>query len=147
MHLHDQTADLFPLLPHLLPWEPVVQAYRQFKVHHRVLRSQSDVSDQSRDATAQLNFTSLKETSGVVRLRDRVVSLDLDAVRGSGVRTYLQEALGVLQQVQPAVAAVVLLRNPTVGAPHGVGREETRRSPADLPLHLQVAEQRKPGLR
>lgn len=46
VHLHYQTADLFPLLPHLLPWEPVVQAYRQFKVHHRVLRSQSDASVQ-----------------------------------------------------------------------------------------------------
>ena len=53
---------------------------------------------------------------------------------------YLQEALGVLQQVQATVAAVVLERNPTVGAPHAVEREQTRRPPPDLPLHLQVAE-------
>lgn len=55
------------------------------------------------------------------------------------VRAYLQEALGVLQQVESTVAAVVLLRNSAVGAPHAVGREETRRPPPDLPLHLQVA--------
>lgn len=55
-------------------------------------------------------------------------------------RLYLQEALGVLQQVQAAVAAVVLLGNPAGGAPHAVWGEETRRPPADLPLHLQVAE-------
>lgn len=67
----------------------------------------------------------------------------MGAGRGSGACAYLQEALGVLQQVQSAVAAVVLLRNPAVGAPHGVWREQTRRSPADLPLHLQVAEGRK----
>lgn len=52
---------------------------------------------------------------------------------------YLQEALGVLQQVQATVAAVVLLRDPAVGAPHAVRRELTRRPPPDLPLHLQVA--------
>lgn len=69
--------------------------------------------------------------------------VEMDVIRGSDVCAYLQEALGVLQQVQAAVAAVVLLRNPTVGAPHGVWREEARRSPADLPLHLQVAEERK----
>lgn len=55
---------------------------------------------------------------------------------------YLQEALHVLQQVQTTVAAVVLLRNPTVGAPHVVRREQTGRRPPDLPLHLQVAEHR-----
>lgn len=65
--------------------------------------------------------------------------VEVDVIGGA----YLQEALGVLQQVQAAVAAVVLLRNPTVGAPHGVWREEARRSPVDLPLHLQVAEERK----
>ena len=67
----------------------------------------------------------------------------MDVVQGSDMCAYLQEALGVLQQVQPTVAAVVLLRNPTIGAPHGVWREETRRSAADLPLHLQVAGERK----
>lgn len=72
--------------------------------------------------------------------------VEAGVVRGSAVCAYLQEGLGVLQQVQPAVTAVVLLRNPTVGAPHGVGHEETRRSMADLPLHLQVAEERKSGV-
>lgn len=58
----------------------------------------------------------------------------------SQVLLYLQEALGVLQQVNPTVTAVVLLRHAAVGAPHGVGREQTGRPPPDRPLHLQVAE-------
>lgn len=53
--------------------------------------------------------------------------------------TYLQEALGVLEQVEAAVAAVVLLGDPAAGAPHGVGREEAGRPPPHFPLHLQVA--------
>lgn len=61
----------------------------------------------------------------------------------SQVLLYLQEALGVLQQVNPTVAAVVLLGNAAVGAPHGVGREQTGRPPPDCPLHLQVAEDNK----
>lgn len=52
---------------------------------------------------------------------------------------HLQEALGVLQQVESTVAAVVLLRNSAAAAPDAVRREETRRLPAHLPLHLQVA--------
>lgn len=52
---------------------------------------------------------------------------------------YLQEALCVLKQVQSTVAAVVLLRDSAVGAPHVVRPKETRRPPPDLPLHLQVA--------
>lgn len=55
-------------------------------------------------------------------------------------RVYLQEALDVLQQVEPTVAAVVLQRDSAGGAPHGVRGEEPGRGPADLPLHLQVAE-------
>lgn len=60
---------------------------------------------------------------------------------GSGACVYLKEALGILQQIQTAVAAVVLLRNSTVGAPHGVLCKQARGPPADLPLYLQVAEQ------
>lgn len=65
-----------------------------------------------------------------------------NVIMGSGACVYLKEALGILQQIQTAVAAVVLLRNSTVGAPHGVLCKETRGPPADLPLYLQVAEQR-----
>lgn len=53
--------------------------------------------------------------------------------------TYLQEALGVLQKVKAAVAAVVLLGDPAAGALHSVGGEEAGRPPPHLPLHLQVA--------
>lgn len=124
VHLHDQTADLLPLLPHLLPWKPIVQAYRQLKVHHWVLQRQADISVQENHATVRLNISFLSVNMG------------------SGARVYLKEALGILQQIQTAVAAVVLLRNSAVGAPHVVLCKETRGPPADLPLYLQVAEQR-----
>lgn len=78
VHLHDQPADLFPLLSHLLPWEPVVQAYRQLKVHYRVLRSQSDISVQSRDTSVPLSFSFRKKMSCFVRLRDGFVSFEVE---------------------------------------------------------------------
>lgn len=61
--------------------------------------------------------------------------------------TYLQEALGVLQQVEAAVAAVVLLGDPAAGALHGVGGEEAGSPPPHLPLHLQVAADTTPGFK
>lgn len=58
---------------------------------------------------------------------------------GTSGTTHQQEALGVLQQVEAAVAAVVLLGDLAAGALHGVRGEEAGRPPPHLPLHLQVA--------
>lgn len=142
VHLHDQTADLLPLLPHLLPWKPIVQAYRQLKVHHWVLQRQADISVQENHATVRLNITFLKNFC-FVWLWDGFRSLERkrNVIMGWDACVYLKEALGILQQIQTAVAAVVLLRNSTVGAPHVVLCKQTRGPPADLPLYLQVAEQ------
>lgn len=142
-HLHDQTADLLPLLPHLLPWKPIVQAYWQLKVHHWVLQRQADVSVQENHATVCLNISFLKNFC-FVWLWGRFRSLERkrNVIMGRGACVYLKEALGILQQIQTTVTAVVLLRNSTVGAPHGVLCKQTRGPPADLPLYLQVAEER-----
>lgn len=52
---------------------------------------------------------------------------------------YLQETLHVLQQVEAAVAAVVLKRNSAVRVLHLICTEVPRRAAANLPLWLQVA--------
>lgn len=71
----------------------------------------------------------------------RSLERERNVIIGSDACVYLEEALGILQQIQTAVAAVVLLRNPTVGAPHVDLCKQTRGPPADLPLYLQVAEE------
>lgn len=103
----------------------------------------NDASIQENHATVWLNISFLGNFC-FVWLWDRFRSLEgkTKVIMGSDVCVYLKEALGILQEIQTTVAAVVLLRNSTVGAPHRVLCKQTRCPPADLPLHLQVAEER-----
>lgn len=88
VEVQHQVADLVPFSAHQLPREPTLQAKGKVEVNHRVLREQ--------------------EVRGYVRserFERQIGKMTMSTVLRF---SHLQETLHVLQQVEAAVAAVVL---------------------------------------